>query len=381
MDRTWRHGLHFVLHGLLLCSTAVHSENTTTTPDGCGPLQLTAGSQPRTLTSPGYPSNIKKNLNCKWDVTARDGERVQVVVLDINILGISSCRTDYVKVYDGIAPNSPQLEDLCRFRLGSVTITSSGRYMRIELKTNFFVFGRGFKLIYTGVGFQVNRQGDLTAKGYIQSILSPGYPSFYEWTFGLTWRIYSGSLAKVIRMTVGRSHLPFNYKCAKDYLEAYDGFDTSSRSLAKWCGDERPSKDSSGSYMFIKFHASGTANRGIYKINYKQVSKPASGKSVNVHSIVIVTCSVFAIALMATYSVWKIRQRRNYRAPNTNRATVATAMSPNPIESVHFPHPEAVMPSTGTRGTIELPPYTSVDETLPPPSYESLGFGPNSEKY
>ncbi|XP_067664522.1 CUB domain-containing protein 2-like [Haliotis asinina] len=374
MER-WRRGLHLVLHGVLFCSTTVQTETTTTTPGVCGPLQLTAGAQHRYLSSPGYPAGIQRNLGCIWDIKANEGERVRVVVLDVNILNLSDCKDDYVKFFDGIDPFSSQLEVLCTKWQQNLTITSSARYMRVELKTDFFVSGRGFEIMYSGGDFQVQRHRDVTGEHLIQ-LFSPGYPGNFEGKYHLTWRISTGFFGKILEMIVKESHLPYSHKCGTDYLEAHDGYDQASPSLAKWCGDEKPSKDSSGSNLFLVLHASSIGSRGIFKINFFVKTKPQEESDDSMKTTtILLSCIAVVLVMVVLLSVYKIRQRRYRRSSHTNRAFVATTMSSNP--ALRAPN-QAVAMSAGNE--IELPPYTAVSPSQPPPSYESLDFGPNSGK-
>ncbi|XP_046548836.1 cubilin-like isoform X2 [Haliotis rubra] len=278
---------------------------------------------------------------------------------------------------EGNEPFSSQLEVLCRLRQQNLTITSTGRYMRVELNTNSFVFGRGFHFMYSGGDFQVQRHIDVTDDGLIQ-IFSPGHPTYFEGKYHLTWRIQTGSLEKIIQMIVKESHLPYNHKCGTDYLEAYDGYDSLTTSLAKWCGDEKPSKDSSGSQMFIVFHASSVGTRGVFKINFFVVLKSQQESGGMKTITILLSCIAVVLVPAVLFSVYRIRQRRYHRSSRTNRAFVATTMSSNP--ALQVPHQAAMMPATETGGEIELPPYTSAAQSQPPPSYESLEFGPKSGK-
>ncbi|XP_046548838.1 uncharacterized protein LOC124258787 isoform X2 [Haliotis rubra] len=227
--------------------------------------------------------------------------------------------------------------------------------------------------MYSGGDFQVQRHIDVTDDGLIQ-IFSPGHPSYYEGKYHLTWRIEAGSVGKILQMIVKESHLPYNHKCGTDYLEAHDGYDSSSISLAKWCGDERPSKDSSGSHIFLVSHASSVETRGVFMINFFVVLKPhqESGDSVKTTTILLL-CIAVVLVLVMLFSVYKIRQRRRHRSSHTDHAFVATTMSSNP--ALQAPHQAAAMPAGGE---TELPPYTSAAQSQPPPSYESLEFGPNN---
>ncbi|XP_067665985.1 neuropilin-2-like isoform X2 [Haliotis asinina] len=393
METTWRHGLYLVLLWVLLCSATLYPVASRS--DGpCGPRQLTAGSQPKYITSPCYPRHITecetlRVLRCTFDITAKEGERIQAVVLDFNGKDGLPCRYDHVIIFDGIPPPTRQLNEGCTAKT-NFTTTSSGRYMRVELSMMFTLLDRGFKMMYTSGSFQaVSKHVDLTATSYIQFILSPGYPDLYGGEYHRTWRIYSGSLTGVIHMSLEKSQLPYNPNCRSDYLAVYDGYDTTKTSLAKWCGEERPSVNSSQAYMFIEFRASGAKNRGVFVIEYSIIEELAPPNphypqiefdygGVVIPTAIQVTPFLFVIVCCIGIYSWKsFRNRRS----NTACAVMTTTRASNPVESPsqHLSSHEMTMLSTGTGGDTELPPYNAVVQNPPPPSYDSL-FGSNNGK-
>ncbi|XP_046548828.1 bone morphogenetic protein 1-like isoform X3 [Haliotis rubra] len=344
----------------------------------------------------------QEKLRCTFEITAEEGERIQAVVLVFDGKYGIQCRYDRVNIFDGFARYSQRLNEACAVRT-NFTATSSTRYMRVEFTMMFTLLERGFKMMYTSGIFAVSKHVDLTADSYIDSILSPGYPGLYGGTYHLTWRIYSGLLTEAIRVAVEESHLPYNPNCSSDYLEVYDGYDSSNTSLAKWCGDERPSVESSGPHVFIEFRASGSKNHGVFVIKYSIIVELKPPNPHNPHNpqdefetifTVLATPLLVFLILSISLSAWIIRQKRRHRSSNTVCAVIATTRSSDPVASDYdpnhrvimpvasdpLPNLEAMMPSTGTGGETELPPpYTAVGDSQPPPSYDSL-FCLNSGK-
>ena len=108
------------------------------------------------ITSPFNPRNYPDNQTCSWQITARQGNRVKLVIsdsLNIQHCGLLQCTCDYLKVKNGFS--SDEMEKIC-----SVPFKSFTYYSTFEsLKVMFVSDGtgskqyKGFQATYTQLNY------------------------------------------------------------------------------------------------------------------------------------------------------------------------------------------------------------------------------------
>ena len=147
-----------------------------------------SASYEKTITSPDYPSNSEKNLNCNWllevdSSLASDDYIVKVTFIDFAV----ACNDDAVNFYDG---DNITASDLLRSYCGTThpeVIYSSGRYLFVNFYTDkdYFTY-RGFNFSFSAVkkGIVLSvmdhtppRYLNLLLTSYSSGIYRPSYPT------------------------------------------------------------------------------------------------------------------------------------------------------------------------------------------------------------
>jgi cubilin len=125
--------------------------------------------------------------------------------------------------------------------------------------------GRGFELKWDGTTFGCG--GLLSqSKG---AIASPGYPATYPHNSQCEWRISvnEGSSIELVFLDLDMEH---SNECKYDYLQIFDGSDSSAKSFGKFCSSEHHPMhiELSGNHAFIRMSTDEShAGRG-FQIKY-----------------------------------------------------------------------------------------------------------------
>uniref|UniRef100_A0A8C5QBQ2 Metalloendopeptidase n=1 Tax=Leptobrachium leishanense TaxID=445787 RepID=A0A8C5QBQ2_9ANUR len=113
------------------------------------------------FSSPNYPSPYPTYAQCVWMITAPAGYKVSLNMMDFNLEVRRNCLNDYVVVFDGPKPTSPQIGKYC----GSVpvpAIVSTGNYLLVQFISDESVQTKGFLARYSFVAQNKNNSQDQT---------------------------------------------------------------------------------------------------------------------------------------------------------------------------------------------------------------------------
>lgn len=141
------------------------------------------------IRSPSFPNPYPQNSNCVWII---DAPSTKVVHIQFNSVDIYSsgpqCGYDYVRIFDGLAPDSDQIgSDICGHS-APLPMTTNGPFARIEFVSNKAQeSSKGFDLSYTAVNNFAECGADLTLD--YGEITSPGYPLPYTKEGECVWKI------------------------------------------------------------------------------------------------------------------------------------------------------------------------------------------------
>ena len=97
------------------------------------------------ISFPKYPSIHGSNQDCKWRISAPQGQKVLIY---FSYLGMEDCcECDYVKIFDGHNEYGSLLTKACN---GSFPdpVYSSGRYIYVKVHSDGDVEGGGFAAHY-----------------------------------------------------------------------------------------------------------------------------------------------------------------------------------------------------------------------------------------
>ncbi|XP_046374962.2 tolloid-like protein 2 isoform X2 [Haliotis rufescens] len=350
-------GLYLVLLGPLLTETA---HNTSV----CGMEYLRASYEQKYLKSPGYPSNYENFLDCTWTIFALVGSNIKVEVLFLAMEDTISCTGDYLLFTDGSSTHAAQLDNICQPVTRS--IVSSSSYMTIWFHTDRVVTRNGFNLKYTAGRFQFPKkaQGNNIQIEYNEAVIiqSTNYPMDYPNNENRGWTIRTNAKGYVIDLETMDFHLEYEKDCFFDYVQLYDGTDSSAPSLGRWCSITGPNKQSSGPSMFVTFKSDRKQTRSGFKLYFSakklpvdtpfQYDRPVMGGVIGGITVVIiiVLCCVFC---------------RRRKADSNDR---------------NLTHPNRINESSHTSNDNTSPtPVLNHIASVPPPSYnESVKDDPPS---
>jgi hypothetical protein len=105
---------------------------------------LEATSYSKTVKSYDRPSQYIRLVDCRWKITAKDGQVVRFIVSQLDLGGCSSC--GFLQIYDGLTEWIGKL--LGTWRSGTPDVTSSGKYMMVTFKTTKFDTNKGLIATY-----------------------------------------------------------------------------------------------------------------------------------------------------------------------------------------------------------------------------------------
>ena len=97
----------------------------------------------RTITSPGYPSSYSDNVNCTWKLVS--SHRIKLTFTYF----VTESSYDYLYVYDGDSPSSPQILKWSGENIGKV-VNSTGQNLFLKFTTDYSVTYTGFTINFEG---------------------------------------------------------------------------------------------------------------------------------------------------------------------------------------------------------------------------------------
>ena len=117
------------------------------------------------LTSPYYPRRYPSNEKCSWKITASKGERIVLVIEDLNIRSCgSSCSCDYLEIQNGSSSDGISGRRRCGYYGGRGIVYHSAKdILRLTFVSDSGTdrHYRGFKATYIKVKYIAPTTGKL----------------------------------------------------------------------------------------------------------------------------------------------------------------------------------------------------------------------------
>ena len=117
------------------------------------------------LTSPYYPRRYPSNEKCGWKITASKGERIVLVIEDLNIRSCgSSCSCDYLEIQNGSSSDGISGRRRCRYyKDRGIVYHSAKDILRLTFVSDSGTdrHYRGFKATYIKVKYIAPTTGKL----------------------------------------------------------------------------------------------------------------------------------------------------------------------------------------------------------------------------
>ncbi|CAG9862752.1 unnamed protein product [Phyllotreta striolata] len=218
------------------------------------------------VNSPNYPGKYPPKKNCFWHFGTINGHRIRLAFLLFDLEpSHQACEYDRVEVFDGASPAFPTLGKFCGSSPPPV-IQSSGNHMYMTFVSDSSMQKNGFHVTHSTVC-----GGILEAtfrQRHIYSHVAFGKENYGNQT-NCDWTIEARGGFN-IRLSFAAFDVEEERGCGYDYVEVFDGLDSSERSFGKLCGSEIPSVIiSSQGGLLVQFSTDESITRKGFDIIYE----------------------------------------------------------------------------------------------------------------
>lgn len=192
------------------------------------------------ITSPHYPNIPSPHIECKWRITAPNGELLKIEFLErFDLTTTPTCSSEYVEVREGATSTAPFIAKYCQEK--PQPIFSASNMISIKYFTDVAVPKNGFK---AKVSFARCGKSIVQNNGFITS---PGFPGKGAYPRGTTCDYHiTGRTGTVLNITFLALDLPEARNCSEvDHVIIYSVVRNSEGNIsysevAKVCGSEKP---------------------------------------------------------------------------------------------------------------------------------------------
>ncbi|XP_018577861.1 cubilin-like [Anoplophora glabripennis] len=233
------------------------------------------------IESPNFPNEYAQDLNCWWDIVVSDRNKINITFshfeLETSYTLNKTCISDYLEIkYLEVKEDYDEEPDYIRQgkycgtdNPGQITLNSD--HAQIHFVSDKWVTGSGFRLEWQLFG----------CGGYLTSnsgtIQTPNYPKPYSPSTKCEWHIeidFGYSIQIEFRdVDIEKD------SCEYDWIKIYNGPNTSSNVITKFCYQKKPIVISStGNQMFIEFHSDYSYEGKGFMANYSSVPTKCGGR-------------------------------------------------------------------------------------------------------
>ncbi|XP_055528454.1 cubilin homolog [Wyeomyia smithii] len=235
------------------------------TTTGCGGV-LT--SPKGSIISPHYPEPYGNNAQCNWRISVSAGSAIHIVFMDLELEGHTSCRYDYLEIYDGRDAAGKKLGRFCTIDTDPVQLDTKTNHAFIRMRSDDTNQGRGFHLKYN-----ILCKRNIT--GFEGAIESPNFPNKHPSSLDCLWTI---TVPPGNKIDVEFSHFEIengmifdknsSHVCNFDYVEISEPHDERSISQ-KYCNNMPPKITSKGSTIQIAFRTDSSGENSGFRLEWR----------------------------------------------------------------------------------------------------------------
>ncbi|XP_013879229.1 cubilin [Austrofundulus limnaeus] len=233
-----------------------------------GYFNSTAG----TVSSPGLSTiNYHHNINCTYHIVVQADRVIDLKFNTFHLEASSSCRYDYVAVYDGQDTLAPLLGKFCGTVLPP-NLRSSTNQLFIVFATDSSVSGLGWRATYAEtLGPAQGCGGYLSMPMGMFGSPDPNLDGRYEPRMDCLWTIEM-PVNKAINLTFISFDLENSFNCYYDYVKVYDGDNVNFPVVGTFCGLTIPAYFlSSGNFLTIHFVTDSSVEKRGFNATYRAV--------------------------------------------------------------------------------------------------------------
>ncbi|XP_061569576.1 cubilin-like [Cololabis saira] len=243
-----------------------------------------------TVSSPGLSLvNYHHNLNCSYRIRVTENRVIDLKFNTFHLEASSSCRMDYVAVYDGANASAPLLGRFC----GAVMppdLRSSTNQLFLLFRTDYSVSGVGWRATYREtLGPAQGCGGYLSMPMGMLGSPDPNHDGRYEPNMNCIWTIET-PVNRVVNLTFSSFDLETSSSCRYDYIKVYDGDNMNFPLVGTFCGTSIPSFFvSSGNFLLVQLVTDGSVQRRGFNATYRSVPMVCGGSFNATSSLQVLT--------------------------------------------------------------------------------------------
>ncbi|XP_071062991.1 LOW QUALITY PROTEIN: cubilin [Pseudochaenichthys georgianus] len=231
-----------------------------------------------TVSSPALSmTNYLHNINCTYHIMVQADKVVDLKFNTFHLESSSSCRYDYVAVYDGQDTLAPLLGQFCGAVLPP-NLRSSSNQLFIVFSTDASVNGIGWRAVYSQTLGPAQGCG-----GYMSMPIGrfgspdPNLDDRYEFRMDCMWTIEMPPNT-VVNLTFESFDLEDSSNCRYDYLNVFDGDNNNFPLVGTFCGSFIPASFvSSGNFLTVHFVTDNSVNKRGFNATYRSVPMLCGG--------------------------------------------------------------------------------------------------------
>uniref|UniRef100_A0A8C4D9G2 Cubilin n=1 Tax=Dicentrarchus labrax TaxID=13489 RepID=A0A8C4D9G2_DICLA len=223
-----------------------------------------------TVSSPALSmTNYHHNINCTYHIMVQTDRVVDLKFNTFHLEASSSCRYDYVAVYDGQNTLATLLGKFCGAVLPP-NLRSSTNQLFIVFRTDATVNGIGWRATYSEtLGPAQGCGGYLSMPMGMLGSPDPNLDGRYEPRMDCQW-IIQMPVNRAINLTFNSFELESSSNCRYDYVKVYDGDNSNFPLVGTFCGSFIPSYFvSTGNFLTIHFVTDSAVQRRGFNATYR----------------------------------------------------------------------------------------------------------------
>jgi tolkin protein len=252
-----------------------------------------------TFMSPFFPSVYPPNKNCVWMIVAPPQHRITITFTHFDVEGNNQdCEYDSVEIRSGLDQNSRIHGTYCGSHLPQ-PVTSESNRLRVSFTTDNTVQKSGFSAYFFTDkdecatnnggcqhvckntigsyecsclnGFTLHDNKHDCKEGGCQhevttvsgDVTSPNWPENYPSRKECVWH-FTATPGHRIKLVFSEFELEAHLECTYDSVAVYDGEDSSTRLIGRYCGNARPPPAgiiSRSNRLYMKFTSDASVQR------------------------------------------------------------------------------------------------------------------------
>uniref|UniRef100_A0A8C1UAM4 Metalloendopeptidase n=1 Tax=Cyprinus carpio TaxID=7962 RepID=A0A8C1UAM4_CYPCA len=217
-----------------------------------------------TITSPNWPDKYPSKKACTWALSTTPGHRIKIAFNEIDMEPHLECAYDHIEIYDGRDGKAPSLGRYCGTKKPQPIISTSNK-MFIRFFSDNSVQKKGFEASHTA-----ECGGRLKAEVKTKDLYSHAQfgDNNYPGASDCQW-VITAEKGYGVELIFQTFEIEEEADCGYDYMELFDGADTKSPRLGRYCGSGPPEEIySAGDSIVIKFRSDDTINKKGFHVRY-----------------------------------------------------------------------------------------------------------------